>query len=66
MVGAIISLSRGWAFKSLQKWGIFIFLKITCVNQGLGSARDMFCGSDFILQMDHDIILLFSKCYENT
>ena len=32
--------------------------------QGVGSARDIFRGSGFILQMDHDIILLFSKCYE--
>ena len=30
--------------------------------QGVGSARDIFRGSGFILQMDHDIILLFSKC----
>ena len=29
--------------------------------RGAGSAR----GSGFILQMDHDIILLFSKCVEN-
>ena len=33
---------------------------------GVGPARDIFRGSGFILQMDHDIILLFSKCYENT
>ena len=35
-------------------------------EQGGGSARDIFHGSGFILQMDHDIVLLFSKCYENT
>ena len=29
--------------------------------QGVGSVRDIFCGSGFILQMDYDIILLFSK-----
>ena len=34
--------------------------------QGVGSARDTFRGSGFILQMGHNIILLFSKCYENT
>ena len=33
-------------------------------HQRVGSARDIFRGSGFILQMDHDIILLFSKCYE--
>ena len=34
------------------------------IEQGVGSARDIFRGSGFILQMDHYIILLFSKCYE--
>ena len=38
----------------------------TAKYQGVGSARDIFRGSGFILQMDRDIILLFSKCYENT
>ena len=33
---------------------------------GAGSVLDIFPGSGFIPQMDHDIILLFSKCYENT
>ena len=51
-------------------------LRLTRVSEGKVSAfhvvtggrigRDIFCGSGFILQMNHDIILLFSKCYENT
>ena len=28
-----------------------------CTSQGVGSARDIFRGSGFILQMDHDIYL---------
>ena len=32
---------------------------------GIGSNRDLFFGFGFVLQMDHDIVLLFSKYYEN-